>query len=100
MSHTPGPWEVYGNSDEGLSVRSSAIPGAVCFMAWIFQDTKGEGEANARLIAAAPDLLAALKALLTAPEIADCDPNDKDEETNAIERLARATIAKAEGTGP
>ena len=43
------------------------------------------------------DLLAALEAMLATPEIADCDPRDKDEETRVAERMARAAIAKAKG---
>ena len=65
--HTPGPWEVHTERSSG-----SGQP-------WIFQTAKGGGcertvfdgdavdvwplrEANAALIAAAPDLLAALEA--------------------------------------
>ena len=42
------------------------------------------------------DLVAALRALLACPEIADCDPRDKDAETQVAERAARAAIARAE----
>lgn len=50
-----------------------------------------------RIRAAAPTLLEALKALLLVPEIADCDPRDKDPETQVAERNARAAIAAATG---
>ena len=60
MAHTPGPWWVDGPG-EGIEVhdtfgRTASVWGDV-----------GEGDeawANARLIAAAPELLAALKAHL------------------------------------
>jgi hypothetical protein len=53
--------------------------------------------ARERLNAAAPDLLAACRALLRCPDIADVAPEDKDEETRAAERVARAAIARVEG---
>jgi hypothetical protein len=78
MSHTPGPWSVGfdANSweDGGVSVLADGR-GMVCSITnklnGLYQDRAGDGrlltprtighqEANARLIAAAPDLLAAL----------------------------------------
>ena len=66
--HTPGPWKaVYGTSRK-LWVRDSG--GFLCFMTEPFRYPNQDGryaieilemEANARLIAAAPDLLEALK---------------------------------------
>jgi len=62
----------------------------------------GAGEANARLIAAAPELLAALRECLT-EEGAHCLAYGSDAPTlrrriAAINERARAAIAKAEGT--
>ena len=37
-----------------------------------------------------------LRALLATPEIADSDPEDKDEETQHAERIARAALAAYE----
>src|SRR3990172_5640432 len=54
MTHTPRPWKA-----EGLVVLGA--DGADIAAAW---DWGEEGISNARLIAAAPDLLAALKGLL------------------------------------
>jgi hypothetical protein len=62
--HTPGPWSVHGDShtligaDDGKMMLASAFhKHAVC--EW--QRTQAEAQANARLIAAAPELLAALQ---------------------------------------
>jgi hypothetical protein len=62
--HTPGPWEVDGDRDgDQLLVIQSESKGEICNVTF----TLGYGhadEANARLIAAAPDLLAACEAAL------------------------------------
>ena len=80
MAHTPGPWTVNGG-DTILCVNHS--------VAKVFHP-----ESDARLIAAAPELLEALKEIaeLTAPLVQEKDPLGM-----SIERLARETIAKAEG---
>lgn len=87
--HTPGPWNYSGPCE--ITGRYSIFhngPLAYC------ADTTakpGDGEANARLIAAAPDLLAALQ------NVAACfDANDPDSMANAMAD-ARAAIAKATG---
>ena len=72
-AHTPGPWQVIGSTVYGNALRAR-LP---------------HNGADARLIAAAPDLLAALREVL--PYIND-DPNRPD---GPIAR-AVAAIAKAE----
>jgi hypothetical protein len=97
-AHTPGPWtqDKYGNvlaNGEGLLVSGVCLPNGV-------HPRRGEAEANARLIASAPDLLKHLRELV---EIVDaaisagdwkvdgcCDPSLSLD-------WARAAIAKAEG---
>jgi hypothetical protein len=88
--HTPGPW--VAEFSEAVSVLDGER-GRVCTINWLKgpygafgRKPDAEGEANARLIAAAPDLLAALKAVVA---IADRKTDEFD--------LARAAIAKAEG---
>jgi len=62
--HTPGPWawedDYYGLTGNGAAVlRYDPYEGM-----WLaFTNTEGRQDANARLIAAAPDLLAALEDL-------------------------------------
>lgn len=63
--HTPGPWESHqtrgnNNFDYTLSKMVGVFPGE---MATIEFGSSERAEANAKLIAAAPDLLAACKAI-------------------------------------
>ena len=86
-SYTPGPWEVFA-SHAGLYVIDSAEQGAICKLEWCL-----EAEANARLIASAPEMLAVLKRLCSKFGVCyDGTPFDWKEW-----REARAAIAKAEG---
>lgn len=60
-THTPGPWHVEGNT----VVSTAAIRVAVIDTPRIHAAvTDEDSEANGRLIAAAPDLLAALEAIV------------------------------------
>ena len=94
---TPGPWRVAGEDKNFVYALSQS--GANSFWAHvqsagIDRITENEKAANARLIAAAPDMLEALTALL-----ARFDDNPELSELIGrveIER-ARAAIAKAEG---
>jgi len=89
--HTPGPWEVEmpGPRDQiqAIAVYGPAEDGRT-EIAW---DVKRE--ANARLIAAAPDLLEALKAV----EEFEAPTADLRSGGETILRTIRAAIAKAEG---
>lgn len=66
MSHTPGPWTYDDESVTGSvwsgNAPSGAWPTGVC-VASVLGDS-AESEANARLIAAAPELLEALEECL------------------------------------
>ena len=88
--HTPGPWYVVGEDCEGRQIIASGNPednrATVIAQTFICD----EEQANARLIAAAPDLLEALEQALTMLH----DVYNKD--TPSIARL-RATINKAQG---
>lgn len=97
--HTPGPWRAWENTFSDT------------FGHWTISGTKSEGiaeivghlgqprEEDARLIAAAPAMLAALNlvtgALLGWMEIAD-DDDERDSDRLAVE-AARLAIAAAEG---
>ena len=89
MAHTPGPWNYFGyeiSSDEGDSIAR-----------W-YEVEGGDGEANACLIAAAPDLLDASMFAATQMghygNIANWPADMPMEYGDAINRL-RAAIAKA-----
>ena len=88
VKHTPGPWHI--SSDDPLAVRAEdgdgddwEVANAVDYCGF----PEIQSKANARLIAAAPDLLAALERLAESPMFL------------AIEGHAEATaaIAKAKG---
>lgn len=83
--HTPGPWsyaipgDSFVASSNGLICRRPAVSGG--------GGAPNNWEANARLIAAAPDLLDALQVML------DAAHHDITQECD----IARAAIAKAIG---
>jgi hypothetical protein len=93
--HTPGPWtvSVSGKENENCTVVADGIPVA------IVNDDNGnfafkavsEIHANARLIAAAPDLLAALDVLLY--------PEKHLVNVATARERAQDAIAKARGEG-
>jgi hypothetical protein len=89
MSHTPGPWTITrGTKERGSLARGIHRPDGATVVRFngLGRPASREGEANAHLIAAAPDLLEALKALQRAggmwPDLAP---------------QVLAAIAKAEG---
>lgn len=69
MPHTPGPWEL--SYDKGgtrdVIASSDKIPICVMRLSWVSHEAY---HANARLVAASPDLLAALQRLLAVVESA------------------------------
>lgn len=92
IEHTPAPWTAERN-DHGWSVSGQAPRPDDYPKLWFIARTESnepEDEANARLIAAAPDLLAACKLLLTFTE-------DVRLGLGAAFDVTRAAIAKAEG---
>lgn len=95
MSHTPGPWSIYetagngGNIPARMEVVAPESERAKRLIANIYGFKLPEGRANARLIAAAPELLEALEAaylVLT---------SQKTREYADAVTLARAALAKA-----
>jgi hypothetical protein len=97
ISHTPGPWSherVLRSGPHDAPFLCLFAHGEVLGRAYKPDADGQSAEANARLMAAAPDLLAALKLLTKAankhPD--DCTPNL----AKALE-AARAAIAKARG---
>ncbi|MFA5382476.1 MAG: hypothetical protein WC356_04865 [Candidatus Micrarchaeia archaeon] len=112
--HTPGPWEViFEDEGEGHIIHmATAIenPGyfhsihEVRYDHGVEPEEKGfeEAEANAHLIAAAPDLLEACKAILEDIEdtLVDCD-SPGTRQTLEIQRdFLQDAIKKADGDMP
>jgi hypothetical protein len=94
--HTPGPWWVIKKENGTLGIGAKEPDGEECRPAQINGTAVDEPWAsvtwaNARLIAAAPELLSALKDLLNATE------TDDDPWVHTLEALdaAREAIAKA-----
>ncbi len=106
--HTPGPWatdmEGLDNGDD-IPINASGVYIATVTTCWpCVMDLDGElqeeGKANARLIAAAPDLLAACKEmLLRIKEYQDLDGLLTAKERGSRDKMI-AAVAKAEGGAP
>ena len=100
--HTPGPW-AYATAQDGWRFNIHQADGApytpgYSDVAWSMNTVSGEAkdvqEANARLIAAAPELLEALEALVRHDSAAD----SREGLPACIELdSARDAIAKARG---
>ncbi len=86
--HTPGPWKNHGRDTRGLPC---SLVGGETLIARVHSMHYGDVEAetaNANLISAAPDLLAALESLIVSWD--DLKPGE-----SIIVDAARAAIAKA-----
>lgn len=92
--HTPGPWNLSANEDGRTYVEASNDT-ADDIAALLMDHDQQQNAANARLIAAAPDLLAACKAILARFEL---EPAGSVFPAAALQTDLRAAIAKAEGT--
>lgn len=97
MTHTPGPWaydpdskEVFGSTEEHGCGWIALVEGNDSSDQPLPAEMRA---ANARLIAAAPELLAALKELVEYDDGSN-DPGDLGYE---ILQRCKAAIAKAEG---
>lgn len=92
---TPGPWEVAYQDKNGQSVvKGEHIEVATCWHHCVGSIEK-EMEANARLIAAAPDLLEALHAMLSYTAMLDPSQGFDGFDHSAVNQ-ALAAITKAE----
>ena len=101
-AHTPGPWTVNSHPNHQMACIHGPYTVAGGFSANIatlkYDDDSEDEEraaANAHLIAAAPELLTALKAMIAPMEGMDADKFIP--ETAARLKAARLAIAKAEG---
>ena len=92
--HTPGPWSYYaGEAQPNPYWRNYRLYVGERLVAEIgCTNAVGDGDANARLIAAAPELLAALTALVGHADLGEVD---LEPEEQAALASARAAIEKA-----
>jgi len=86
MNHTPGPWYWTGSCTQGTMITAK---GGAQIAIWPPQWGTVEQCRNASLIAAAPDMLAALALLV--------DGDGKPDECPRAMNAARAALAKARG---
>ena len=89
-NHTPGPWEIKRHFDPGYKNISAQKHTALAQVVWCMEDEdrSPECEANAHLIAAAPDLLEALEKVFTVMN---------DDMPVGLRKVCYEAIAKAKG---
>ena len=91
--HTEGPWHYReGHNGEFLITCESGGFAPIARVKGDKRTTLKDAKANARLIAAAPELLAALYAMMD-----NCYDPDRDDDIVQAFDAARDAIAKAEG---
>lgn len=97
---TRGPWRVSEKRGDMIDVRhNNSEPGAMSLnLAHVVarQSCVKEAEANAKLIAAAPELLEAVRQLHDYVEDTHCESHDECEPSHPM-ALARSAITKALG---
>lgn len=107
--HTPGPWHVGPHAGRGIWIDNAVDALSIAFIDSEFRHSREEAMANARLIAAGPDLLAALEAIANSVTPYDIEAADGYDDTEGAETyglllgmgematIARAAIAQARG---
>jgi hypothetical protein len=88
--HTPGPWQIKRHFDPGYKFISAQKHTALAQVVWCMEDEdrSPECEANAHLIAAAPELLEALEKVFTVMN---------DDMPVGLRKVCYEAIAKARG---
>jgi hypothetical protein len=96
---TPGPWEITRYDDENTTIQSTGpvhwiqpkhrpiLPAAAITSGY----SKGESEANAKLIAAAPDLLEAAQNLVNDMDKAESPERNYRQVNDLRKAITRAT---------
>ena len=91
--HTPGPWAYHNTPTPFIYVNAGGLPICQIYTSTAHGQSMGEQFANARLIAAAPELLEALQKML--PELRGL--SIVSDTAAEMLREAEAAIAKATG---
>lgn len=97
--HTPGPWEVQRMGSKQFIWDCAPYPGSVPIAEVIAGRYVGEKARNARLIAAAPDLLTALNGLFEHCAMVHKHWGDGNNQKEADAAIAAARAAIAAATG-
>ena len=106
-AHTPGPWRSTWRNLDNVKDWRSRIPYAIEYLPENYNAVlpiadvcdQPNAEENARLIAAAPDLLAACKKAFD-ELVENLDEIGIDHESDDTAIMLRAAIAKATGSAP
>lgn len=97
-AHTPGPWVLFSDSCN-VAILPAMRSGEVC------RFVPGSiSAADARLIAAAPELLALVEEFAAGPDLQACDARGERQDARnqwllSMREKAQAAIAKATGGG-
>ena len=96
-AHTEGPWKVRRFDNEADGRHNITVQSAMCEVAKMSQVDQFVAEGNAILIAAAPELLAALEAWHYA--YSECTGTDEERRDAKIKAgdMTRKALAKATG---
>lgn len=104
--HTPGPWHAFvGDDHDTLAVFGPDNTGEKPVVEWVGLDGRARDcgyktcVANTHLIAAAPDLLEALEAMVDAFDYIAGDCTDPEQSKSEIEILGRAKTAISKTKG-
>jgi hypothetical protein len=94
-AHTPGPWRADPDDRDGMEwnihiVQTASPDQRICFMT-----SNGPVEANARLIAAAPKMLEALRTIIYASD--KCEGHRNCGHDMVGWKLAREVISEIDG---
>ena len=96
QSHTPGPWGVFGSKSEVPEIRSVKDGEAGRLIAFVSTESE-EHAANARLIAAAPDLYAACEAAFDQECECSAEGNDYITPDKCLHCVLTRALNKADG---
>ena len=102
--HTPGPWKVLEHSWSDTSIVAEGFDHGICLLDinYATEESQEADEAqmaaNARLIAAAPDLLAVLQTIVRVADGRQISGNLILDENSPLMDAARDAINKATGS--
>ena len=105
MSHTPGPWATHktegngGNIPDRLEIVGPEEGRKRSLIASIYGFKLPEGQANARLIAAAPELLETCESLLEIIDVRMLELSEVEwgQRKHEAEHKAKSALAKVRG---